>query len=411
MAGDILQQLGIKAHRLQRLARIFLKPGVIRSVGRMEYRRAFGIPRDKKNRLGFSAWPTNVTLALTYRCNLRCVMCRQIKQENLHDNPAPWYDTKNEMAPEQWINILEQVRHFHPVIYLTGGEPTLYPHFLEVVTAAKAMGLFVQLQTNGTRLEKLADDIVRLGIEAVTVSVDGPPAVHDHIRNVPGCHDLIRRGVAALHTAQKKYKRANPLISFNFTISKDNYPYMVEAVHEAHKMGVDALQFQHTMFNTPENVCKHNEFFGADRNVFRNVKILQPSIGPYSFYESKITEEDIPAIQASLDKARKACKERNMILTVMPDIPKELLKPYYLDIKHPFVHTGCNFFWKTIRVTPDGNFSPCLNFTLGNFKEQSVAELWNNENMQELRRFFVDRIAPGCARCCQRSFNTASRAF
>ncbi len=406
-----MHSLGMKAHRLQRLSRIFFRPGVIRSVGRMEYRRTLGIPRDKKMRPGFSAWPTNVTLALTYRCNLRCVMCRQIKEENLLGNQAPWYDKKNEMTPEQWIDILEQVRPFHPVIYLTGGEPTLYPYFMEVVTAAKSMGLFVQLQTNGTQLEKIADSIVRLGVEAVTVSVDGPPAVHDHIRNVPGCHERIRRGVAALHKAQKNYKRANPLISFNFTISKDNYPYMEDAVLEAHKMGVDALQFQHTMFNTPENVCTHNDFLGPERKIFKDVSILQPSIGPYSFYESQITEEDISGIQASLDKARKACKERNMILTVMPNIPNELLKPYYLDIKHPFAHTGCNFFWKTIRVTPDGSFSPCLNFTLGNFKEQSVAEIWNNATMQELRKFFANKLAPGCARCCQRSFSTASRAF
>ena len=44
-----------------------------------------------------------------------------------------------------WVGLLDQVAAFRPRIYLTGGEPTLYPHFAALLTEAKRRGFVVPL--------------------------------------------------------------------------------------------------------------------------------------------------------------------------------------------------------------------------------------------------------------------------
>jgi hypothetical protein len=52
-------------------------PGMIFTLLRMEYRHRWGIERDRRLRPGYSAPPTNLSVCLTFRCNLKCAMCRQ----------------------------------------------------------------------------------------------------------------------------------------------------------------------------------------------------------------------------------------------------------------------------------------------------------------------------------------------
>lgn len=119
-----------------------------------------------------------------------------------------------------------------------------------------------------------------------------------------------------------------------------------------------------------------------------------PSIRAGGYYQSKIGLEDIPRLQARLKQAQVLAKDRIELL-FMPNIPDKFLGPYYLDMDFPFSQ-GCDSFWKTFRVSPDGTISPCLNFQVGNITKESVAAIWNGPKMQALRRLFSNRLFPGC---------------
>jgi len=66
----------------------------------------------------------------------------------------------------------------------------------------------VHLQTNATLLASLADRLVELGVEFVTVSLDGPPEVHDYIRGLEGAFAQSAAGLQALVAARRKARRA-----------------------------------------------------------------------------------------------------------------------------------------------------------------------------------------------------------
>ncbi len=384
-------------------------PAIVHTVLRMEYRHRLGIPLDRRFQAGRSAPPTNLSVNLTNRCNLKCVMCRGIRQTDAVPDNRPWYSRERELPVEDWTRLLEQVAAFRPWLFVTGGEPLMYPHFRAFVREAKKRGLVVHLQTNATLLRREADFLVEEGVEAVNVSIDGPPPVHDRIRGLKGAFSQVEKGVRALVEARRGRGRPNPILSLNCTISKANLEVLTEIVPLAVGLKADILQLQHTMFDSPENVVRHNRFLSPERSRALGLEVAHPSICTGEYYQSELTSADMPKLQTALRQARQQARGR-LKLIFMPYFSDELLSPYYLDLNYPFIQ-GCDNFWHTGRILADGTFSPCLNLMVGNIIQQPFMEMWNGNRMQRLRELIAKQLFPGCARCCHRHYTTANRAF
>ena len=185
---------------------LWQNPRMAHTLLREEFRKKFGIAFDRRFRAGVSGPPVTLNLNLTRRCNLKCVMCEQHRHTS-GPSGLSWYDPRRELPLSDWVNLLDQVASFKPQLYLTGGEPTLYPHFPEFLTAAKQRGFMVHLQANGTLLDRIADHLVTQGVEAVTVSMDGPQEIHDAIR---GQKDAFRKTTAGLRALVAARERARP---------------------------------------------------------------------------------------------------------------------------------------------------------------------------------------------------------
>lgn len=384
-------------------------PAIIPAVVRMDFRHRFGIPWDRRFRPGLSAPPTSFNLNLTNRCNLKCIMCRGIRHGGEVPANRPWYSRQRELPLADWVRLLEEVKSFHPWLFVTGGEPLMYPHFRDFVLEAKKRGLVVHLQTNGTLLAREADFLVETGVEAVNVSIDGPPPVHDRIRGLKGGFARIEAGVQALAEARRRQRRPNPILSFNCTISKANLEHLEEMAPLAVRLRGDCLQLQHTMFDSPENVARHNRLLSPEKCREMGLEVAHPSICEDEYYQSELRGEDLPKLQAALQKAWQQARGR-IKLHFMPNFPDKFLSPYYLDLAYPFPQ-GCHDFWATGRILADGTFSPCLNLVMGNISRQPFLEMWNGPRMQRLRRLIGKGLFPGCARCCHRQFSGASRAI
>jgi len=108
----------------------------------------------------------NVDLRLGTRCNLNCEYCL-LGHEDRYDRSAAEVAADLAFAREQ---NLEKVA-------FTGGEPTMHPDLLRLVSVARRMGFREQiLVTNGTTLPYPGrlDRLVEAGISAVGISFDSP---------------------------------------------------------------------------------------------------------------------------------------------------------------------------------------------------------------------------------------------
>jgi MoaA/NifB/PqqE/SkfB family radical SAM enzyme len=132
-------------------------------------------------------------LHLTGRCNLECRHCYMDGSPRRREAlPFAWIEQALQSAPALGIGTL----------FLTGGEPMLYPRFAEVAqAAAEVEGLNTTVCTNATVVRpRHADLLARLGCK-VHVSIDGTPHYHDGFRAVDGAFRRAERGVRMLVAA------------------------------------------------------------------------------------------------------------------------------------------------------------------------------------------------------------------
>ena len=369
---------------------------------KLEFTRNIALYWRRNFRPSYGGFPANVGLNLTRRCNLKCKMCMQNRNIESPKSDAPWFDARQEMPLQHWLQLVDELATFRPWVSVTGGEPLLYPGFKELIQRIKEKRLAVDLTTNGLLLENVADLLVGLGIEIVYVSVDGPEEVHEEIRGLKGSFKRTMEGIRALLEARKSHKQYGPLTIMNCTMTKSNLHILDQMVPLAIEQGVDMLQFIHPFFNTKENAEKHNRIFSPEFTAKKELDVIHPSLPEGEFYESELIEEDVELIKTHISKAQTQAKGQ-IAVKMIPGLSNDVLHPYYLDLDYPFSQV-CKALWVKCRVLPDGTVSPCLHVMAGNIKEKPLLELWNGSQMRTLRRMIAKNLFPACDRCCNKKF-------
>lgn len=108
-----------------------------------------------------------VRLSLTEACNFCCPYCRP-------EEITPESQT-NLVNVEEWLAILNA---FHLLgvraVRLTGGEPLVYPHIMELLKRIKATAWFedISMTTNGSFLAARAHELKAAGLDRLNISLD-----------------------------------------------------------------------------------------------------------------------------------------------------------------------------------------------------------------------------------------------
>lgn len=130
-------------------------------------------------------------LQITERCNLHCAHCFVSSTREGSDIPL---DRVRE-------TVLPQLREARVRrLTLTGGEPFAHPEILDIVGAARKVGMSVTICTNATLLGAEAmDELARLGGVRCNVSLDGfASESHGRFRGVPESFAVTKRTISEL---------------------------------------------------------------------------------------------------------------------------------------------------------------------------------------------------------------------
>lgn len=126
----------------------------------------------------------DVTLELTYNCNLDCFYC-------YNDREKPGQP----LSLEQYEVLLDDLARMQTMfLMLSGGEPMVHPQFFAIGRMARDKGFVVRVRTNGHTLnrrncERLRDEVQPYMVE---VSLHGATAkVHDRQTRIPGSFDRL----------------------------------------------------------------------------------------------------------------------------------------------------------------------------------------------------------------------------
>ena len=223
--------------------------GVIRRCEKGEADPSPGQIREYPNKLSCI-----IDWTITERCNYNCLHCFHAADNNM---------SCEEFTLEEALRFLEEAEACGvPAIRLTGGEPTLYPHFHEIVEEIRRRGMYLKtLITNGSLFDdEMAGFIKRVHPRVqIMLSFDGI-GTHDWLRQHEGSEERVKRAI-------KAGKDAGLNVRINMNVNRRSRPVITDSVKMLADLGVDSIRIIKTTevprwaLNAADNSMTPEEYY------------------------------------------------------------------------------------------------------------------------------------------------------
>lgn len=287
--------------------------------------------------------PYKIIFALTYRCNLRCKICKIWK-----------IPPKKELSINEIEKIFKNLNNLN-WLDLTGGEVTLREDLIEVVKViinnSRRLSIF-HISTNGQlpqRVFLLAKQILKYNILPIfNISVDSTRKINDGLKGGEDSYQKSLETFKLLKSLSKGY------FYLSCTISNYNIDYIDEFILELKK---DILNFS---------------FSDLHFNIFHNSKHYYNNEGIDGL--SKIRFDVIK-------KYLELCKKGNFIKIFLEDEYIKGLSQYLNGNKFP---VKCQALESSCFINPYGEVYPCgvYNKFIMDLKEcdYNISNIWMSPN-------------------------------
>ena len=280
---------------------------------------------------------------ITQACDLHCRHC---------------YDrsTRSPMSLEQGLRILDDVRmfcrnrHVMKAVSFTGGNPFLYPHFLNLYREASERGFSIGILGNPTEREKIEQLIAIQKPSHFQVSLEGLQEQNDYIRGSGHFRKIME--------FLKVLKELNIFSMVMLTLTKNN---MNEIIPLADMLNGYADRFHFNRLST----------------VGEGANLMLPE------------KEEYLAFLNSYEKA----SQRNPVLGLKDNMLSILSYKKGLEPFGGCTTFGCGAAFNFLAVLSDGEVHACRKFPspIGNIFRQSITEIYDSPQAQRYRA--------GCTEC------------
>lgn len=302
------------------------------------------------------------------RCNCRCVMCDIWRIREVR-----------ELRPDDLRPHLESFRVLgvREVVF-SGGEAQLNRDLGELARMLRAEGIHLTLLTAGLLLQSRAAEVAET-IDELIVSLDGPPEIHDRIRNVPKAFERLATGVGAVRDLRPDFR-----ITARTTIQKANFRCLDATLATAKMLGLNGISFltvdtSSAAFNreVPWSESRSSQLLlGAaeiaelERNVQELIEVHASDIA------SGYIAENPAKLRRIVDHFRVALGQCS------PESPR------------------CNAPWVSTVIEADGTVRPCFfQPAIGNIHQAPLIEVLNSDVALRFREKLDVAADPICRRC------------
>lgn len=137
----------------------------------------------------------NITVAVTARCNQRCVGC--LYERGFMTGQQLPREVLEAMVDDAAALDVRSLR-------LYGGEPLLHVDLPHIVERAVRAGIGTYVTTNGVLLAERIDELVHAGLEHLTFGYYGTGKAYDDYVDRPGNYARLERGIATVRERHGK---------------------------------------------------------------------------------------------------------------------------------------------------------------------------------------------------------------
>ncbi|MGC1453210.1 MAG: pyrroloquinoline quinone biosynthesis protein PqqE [Candidatus Sulfotelmatobacter sp.] len=298
--------------------------------------------------------PLALIAELTHRCPLHCVYC---------SNPLELAGTQSELSTGEWTSIFQQsgklgMLHAH----FTGGEPLARIDLTELISAARAAGLYTNLITSGIGLnEQRLQTLVSAGLDHIQISFqDSREEAANWIAGAKAHAHKIE-----LSRAIRRHKIA---FTVNLVVHRQNLDHLEEMIAFIEQLNPERVEIAHT------------QYYGW---ALANRAALLP------------THAQLDGAVAIVAEAERRLAGRIRIDSVVPD--------YYA--KYP---KACMGGWgrRLMLINPAGKVLPCHaaevlpGLSFESTREKTLEWIW--QESPSFRRFRGEEWMPEPCRSCPR---------
>lgn len=293
-----------------------------------------------------------VHFEVTSRCNEQCIHCYQS------------HCSGNDADVAMVTDVLAQLHEMGAVsLTLSGGEPFLHRDFPHILRLARHYDFMINILSNGTRLSPaILEALEEVNVSMLQVSLYSmDPAIHDGITGMAGSHRETVRAIERLIHHDIPVQVSCPVMKQN----RDAYPAVSQWCSK-HKIRV------------------LSDFVLMARSDF-DVSNLEHRL---DIEETRRVISDIIEVDGEYQ--------------IMLDLPSGGKDREYLA-EMPV----CGVAVDNVCFTAEGNVYPCSGFqgyVLGNVKERSVREIWEQSEGVLFLRSILNRSFPRCLSCEAREY-------
>jgi MoaA/NifB/PqqE/SkfB family radical SAM enzyme len=255
-------------------------------------------------------------------------------------------DSTKGFSKEEIFKLLDELNELDTEeIYISGGEPLLYPYIDDAILYANSLGIKVTLATNALEIKNHLE-VIKKGVQLVSMSFDGIGETHDKLRGTPGAFDNCVNMFELLRDNNVKTR-------ISAMIWKDNVGELEDMISLAKEKGVSKVNLA---FLIPEGRAKTDE-------------------------EIKISTDKYQEIANKVTKLREKYKS--------DDFDIELRRINRLDENSIDCPGGCNL----LHINVHGKVSPC-SWLAKIDKNDEFSDYWPNKSLKECVKKFdnLDKV-------------------
>ncbi len=218
-----------------------------------------------------------VRLAVTSRCNLRCVYCMK-EEHSTQSNP------EDELSREEIGRIIEVLADAGiRKVRFTGGEPLLRDDIVALVRHAKSVcGIeTVSLTTNGVLLDRYLDRLLEAKLDGVNLSLDTLES--ERYRRLTR-RDLFGRVAANLDALLRKDNSLQ--VKINVVLLRSINSHELERFTELTRQAAITVRFMELMPFDDHQIWRTGRFMSVDK-ILEALRRLYPNL---AFFQGHATE-------------------------------------------------------------------------------------------------------------------------
>lgn len=335
-------------------------------------------------------FPTNLVLDPTFDCNLSCISCRCPEINKT-------YDRNSLLSIPQYEKIINEFKSLGGEnVLIFGGEPFLYKNLFDILKTSKINDLKTSVFTNGQLLnEQKAKTLLDLGVDYLTISINGVGAVYETISGKNNYEQLLEN-LNNFFSIIGKDSNRKITVQFHVTVMRQNYKHLKEIIDLAKHFDIAKVSFSYISLVVDEINNETEELLG---------ETFSPELNHWNISENLLIEKNsLDELKNEINKLKKAGKDNDIEVVIDPAFSKSFNKE---NLVKGFYHlkTSCKVLWQNIFIGPDGSISMCPMLThlpVENIKNTSIVEYWtNNEILLRTRSLILEKKSlPICNYCC-----------